>query len=386
MRVMFLGQNSPDKFSGGRYHAWMMAEAAAYMGHEVLFVTDNKPIFYEDFSKFPGHREVKISRRPVLEEKGWDLPDWPCRVLVVIPHGKPTQYFYSRAREFAEKRRARLVMINFESGNWFNALSPTKRDESQWEGWKICCRGASMVLSISAEGTKHAREFYTHVPSSVLFRHCYPCINSVVADSVVGLRREKRIVVLTRFDVKSSHKGGYILPDLLCEAMRGYTLVMIMGITEQHQEFVGQVRAKARQYGIELEILTRISDEEKFRQLKRASLMLFPSFFEGFGLPPVEALYCNVPCIAFDLPVLREVSGDGLIYVERGNIAAFRKAIAKRLSVVGGDRNGESRQRILGVARFENLADRVDAVLEEAERGRGTRRSRRMGLSMQPAA
>ena len=34
--------------------------------------------------------------------------------------------------------------------------------------------------------------------------------------------------------------------------------------------------------------------------------MVFPTRFEGFGLPPAEALYCGRPCLAYDIPILRE--------------------------------------------------------------------------------
>jgi glycosyltransferase involved in cell wall biosynthesis len=41
-----------------------------------------------------------------------------------------------------------------------------------------------------------------------------------------------------------------------------------------------------------------------------AQLLLFPSRYEGFGLPPLEALACGVPVLAADLAVTREVLGD----------------------------------------------------------------------------
>jgi glycosyltransferase involved in cell wall biosynthesis len=45
-----------------------------------------------------------------------------------------------------------------------------------------------------------------------------------------------------------------------------------------------------------------------------AELVALPSFYEGFGLPAVEALRAGVPLVASDLPVLREVAGDAALY------------------------------------------------------------------------
>lgn len=45
-----------------------------------------------------------------------------------------------------------------------------------------------------------------------------------------------------------------------------------------------------------------------------AELVALPSFYEGFGLPAVEALRAGAPLLASDLPVLREVAGDAALY------------------------------------------------------------------------
>jgi alpha-1,3-rhamnosyl/mannosyltransferase len=45
-----------------------------------------------------------------------------------------------------------------------------------------------------------------------------------------------------------------------------------------------------------------------------AELVALPSFYEGFGLPAIEALRAGAPLIASDLPVLREVAGAAALY------------------------------------------------------------------------
>ncbi len=56
-------------------------------------------------------------------------------------------------------------------------------------------------------------------------------------------------------------------------------------------------------------------DEGALAALYRgAALVLFPSRYEGFGLPAIEAQQAHAPLVASDLPALREVAGDGALY------------------------------------------------------------------------
>jgi glycosyltransferase involved in cell wall biosynthesis len=58
-----------------------------------------------------------------------------------------------------------------------------------------------------------------------------------------------------------------------------------------------------------------------------ADAFLFPSLYEGFGMPVREALLCDVPVITSDLPELREASYDKAIYIDPNSNEAFITAI-----------------------------------------------------------
>lgn len=59
-----------------------------------------------------------------------------------------------------------------------------------------------------------------------------------------------------------------------------------------------------------------ISDEEMKWYMQHAKALLFPSFYEGFGIPPLEALALGTPVIASDIPVLRETFGGTVHYID----------------------------------------------------------------------
>jgi glycosyltransferase involved in cell wall biosynthesis len=68
-----------------------------------------------------------------------------------------------------------------------------------------------------------------------------------------------------------------------------------------------------------------------------AAAVVVPSWYEGFGLPALEALACGTPVVAADLPALGEVLGDQAELVPPGDPAALAGALARVLDDPGGE-------------------------------------------------
>ena len=63
-----------------------------------------------------------------------------------------------------------------------------------------------------------------------------------------------------------------------------------------------------------------------------ARLFLYPSIYEGFGLPPIEAMACGVPTIVSDRSCLPEVTQGAAMLVDPDDIEGFSRAIERGLS------------------------------------------------------
>ncbi len=64
----------------------------------------------------------------------------------------------------------------------------------------------------------------------------------------------------------------------------------------------------------------RLEETELVQVLAAAQVSLYPSLFEGFGVPPLEAMACGVPVITSNVSSLPEISGDAALYVSPENV------------------------------------------------------------------
>lgn len=101
---------------------------------------------------------------------------------------------------------------------------------------------------------------------------------------------------------------------------------------------------KIRQEGLdyELVLITKwVSDEELDKLYRNASLYVFPSLYEGFGLPPLEAMKRGVPVVASNATCMPEILGDAALYFNPLDVDDIADKIKKALI----DR--ESRERLI---------------------------------------
>lgn len=74
-----------------------------------------------------------------------------------------------------------------------------------------------------------------------------------------------------------------------------------------------------------------IPDEKLQTMYQNALLSVYPSLYEGFGLPPLESMTYGCPVINSDIPALREVSQDAALYVDPYNVDDITQKIEQLL-------------------------------------------------------
>lgn len=78
-----------------------------------------------------------------------------------------------------------------------------------------------------------------------------------------------------------------------------------------------------------------------------AAALVFPSRYEGFGIPPLEAMVHACPVIASDIPVLRETCGEAAIFFDPDDAPTLARLMAQQLdNPERGAREAAARERV----------------------------------------
>ncbi|MBN2058481.1 MAG: glycosyltransferase family 4 protein [Candidatus Saganbacteria bacterium] len=154
-------------------------------------------------------------------------------------------------------------------------------------------------------------------------------------------------------------KAYALLPDRIKEQ---YALVL-SGASDPALEDL----ARGQKVADRIRYLGNILDEELPLAYNAAELFVFPTLYEGFGMPPLEAMACGVPVVTSNVASIPEVVGDAAVLVDPKNTRELAEAMARVLE--NGDLKAQLRSRALEQARrftWEECAQNTLRTYQEA--------------------
>jgi glycosyltransferase involved in cell wall biosynthesis len=116
--------------------------------------------------------------------------------------------------------------------------------------------------------------------------------------------------------------------DIVCEREKNLYLVVVGFMNENNKRYYKKIIKNFNK----IKILGHISIKELVILYKNAELFLFPTLYEGFGLPPLEAMACGCPVVVSDKGSLPEVCGDAAVYVNPYDPQSIAEGILKVLT------------------------------------------------------
>ncbi len=200
---------------------------------------------------------------------------------------------------------------------------------------------ADVVATVSSEVSRTLvehfqtpREKLTVIPNGVApyFRRITDPIILAATRHKFGLKHPLLLGVGT-LEPRKNHPG---LIKAFYQAQRqknGPAMLAIAGgpgwLYEETRNLVAELKLERK-----VRFLGHVTDLELITLYSMADVFAFPSFFEGFGIPPLEAMACGAPVITSNTSSLPEVAGDAALLVDPGDINALAQAI---LSILGND-------------------------------------------------
>jgi len=82
----------------------------------------------------------------------------------------------------------------------------------------------------------------------------------------------------------------------------------------------------------DVRVLGQVSDDDLVSLYQACAVFCYPSLYEGFGLPLLEAMAAGAACVTSSVSSLPEVGGDAVVYVEPTSVGEIRSAIERLLT------------------------------------------------------
>lgn len=228
-------------------------------------------------------------------------------------------------------------------------------------------------ISALSESTKKDILHFTSAPEDVI-EVIYPGVPDgfevIEPEKTQGIRKQYRLPNPFILFIGSFHPRKGVI-DLInaFEEVAGeipHDLVIVVS-TNYQSEFIEQ-RILHNQVAQRIRLLKGVVPRSELPLFcNEADLFVFPSLYEGFGFPVLEALACGCPTITTNISSLPEVAGNAALLVQPNHAAGLKNAIERVL--LDTDFRDNLRQRALQQARrfsWATTAQKTIGLLEKA--------------------
>lgn len=210
--------------------------------------------------------------------------------------------------------------------------------------FKYACAEANRVIAISEQTKQDVISFYGTDPGKI--RVCYQSCNPAFGITVSATEKGR---VRKRYDLPPQYflSVGSIIERknllAICEAMvlLGNEWSIPLVVIGDGGDYFKKVRDYVAQHQLEKKLLflslqptvrmdPRFRNAEDFPAIyQQATALIYPSVFEGFGIPVLEALWSRIPVITSNQSCLPEAGGPGALYIDPAQPATIATAMKK---------------------------------------------------------
>lgn len=167
----------------------------------------------------------------------------------------------------------------------------------------LAVRTSKRIITVSNFSKSEIRKFYNFVSTEKI-----TVIYNAISNNffIKAKTRDKQAYFLTVSSIDPRKNFSRLIHAF--ESIKEQKLLIVGGKNRVYGNLDNNTNNK------NIKFLGRVSDEELINLYKNAEAFIYPSLYEGFGIPPLEAMALGCPVLASDIPVLHEVCNDAAIY------------------------------------------------------------------------
>ncbi len=179
------------------------------------------------------------------------------------------------------------------------------------------CQNANAIVAVSEQTKRDIIDFYGINPAKihVIYQDCDVAfqvkLNTEHIENVkVKYQINKKYILSVGTIIERKNQASLVAAYHKLN-LSNYELILVGG----HSKYQEQIEKFIKENNIQnVKILNKVPFQDLPALYQGSELFVYPSFFEGFGIPIVEALHSGVPVVAATGSCLEEAGGEGALY------------------------------------------------------------------------
>lgn len=340
MRIGFDAKRAFNNYTGlGNYSRYIIEALLEYAPeHQYFAYTPKlKGNWHNSLADFPSKLKVQLpvsfAKLPAALWRSWFIANDLQKDKIEVFHGLSNEIPYSMSKTGIKSVVSIHDLIFLRYPEQYPALDRFFYERK----FKYACQNADAVVAISEQTKRDIIDFYGTSADRihVIYQGCQPVFCQRIADTNIidqvkqkyGIRKPYILCVASFTERKNQLRLIKAFEQL---DTKDYDLVLVGG----KSKYLEELKAYIGQAGIQNQVhfLNGVPAEDLPALYQGSSLFVYPSLFEGFGIPIIEALHSGVPVVAAKGSCLEEAGGGGALYANPLDVNDLADKIQKVLS------------------------------------------------------
>lgn len=342
MRIGFDAKRFFNNFTGlGNYSRFVVSALSEYYPEHEFTLYSPRVRNHQEVDSILQHPSIKVKQPSSLTSPFKLGSFWRSYHLGNVAGQEGMQVFHGLSNELPLTKPKQLRTVLTVHDLIFKRFpSFYKSIDSKIYNWKMikACQSADRIIAVSQQTASDLMEFL-HVDSArieVVYQGCHPNFKKTITQQQleeVRLRYKLPAEFILNVGTIESRKNVMLLLQALKSLKHDLPVVVVGKVTPYLIALTDYIMANGLEKRVIFIHQAAFTDLPAIYRLSK--VFVYPSLFEGFGIPIVEAISCGVPVITSQGSCFSEAGGPDCLYVDPKDPVQLSDALESLLSDEG---------------------------------------------------